>query len=82
MYVDALPARSAMPKEKLKEIIEKVKAKQNYINQLNAQTQMMYEQANQYLDRTTAQVTQPLTEEEIAQDAQRQARADFMAEMA
>lgn len=82
MYVDALPTRSAMPKEKLKEIIEKVKAKQNYINQLNAQTQMMYEQANQYLDRTTAQVTQPLSDEEITADAQRQAREDFYAEMA
>lgn len=80
MYVDALPSRSAMPKEKLKEIIEKVKAKQNYINQLNAQTQMMYEQANQYIDRTTAQVTQPLSEEEIRADAQRQATEDFLAE--
>ena len=80
MYVDALPTRSAMPKEKLKEIIDKVKAKQNYISQLNAQTQLMYEQANQLINNTTAQLEQPLTEEEIRADAQRQARADFMAE--
>ena len=80
LYVEALPSRSAMPKEKLKEIIEKVKAKQNYINQLNAQTQLMYNQANQMIDQTTADVTQPLSDEEIRADAQRQARADFMAE--
>ena len=80
MYVDALPTRSAMPKEKLKEIIDKVKAKQNYINQLNAQTQLMYEQANQLINNTTAQLEQPLSDEEIRADAQRQAREDFMAE--
>lgn len=80
MYVDALPTRSAMPKEKLKEIIEKVRAKQNYINALNAQTQAMYAQANQMIDQTTAQVTQPLSEEEIRADAQRQAREDFYAQ--
>jgi hypothetical protein len=79
LYVEALPTRSAMPKEKLKEIIEKVKAKQDYINQLNAQTQLMYDQANQMINQTTAQVTQPLSEEEIRADAQRQARADFYA---
>ena len=69
-----------MPKEKLKEIIEKVKAKQNYINQLNAQTQLMYDQANQMINQTTADVTQPLSDEEIRADAQRQAREDFYAE--
>jgi hypothetical protein len=80
LYVEALPTRSAMPKEKLKEIIEKVKAKQDYINQLNAQTQLMYDQANQLINNTTAQLEQPLTEEEIRADAQRQAREDFLAE--
>ena len=80
LYVEALPTRSAMPKEKLKEIIEKVKAKQNYINQLNAQTQLMYDQANQMINQTTADVTQPLSEEEIRADAQRQAREDFYAQ--
>ena len=80
MYVDALPTRSAMPKEKLEQILKKVRAKQNYINELNAQTQLMYEKANQLIDQTTASVTQPLTEEEIRADAQRQAEEDFYAE--
>ena len=82
MYVDALQTKSEMTKEKLEQIIKKVRAKQNYINELNAQTQLMYEKANQLIDQTTASVTQPLTEEEIRADAQRQAREDFMAEQA
>jgi hypothetical protein len=40
----------------------------------------MYDQANQMINQTTADVAQPLSEEEIRADAQRQAREDFYAQ--
>lgn len=87
LYVDALPNKSAMPKQKIQEIIKKAKAKQLYIQQVNAQAQMMYQQANQYIDSTSQELidnqTTPrqFTEEEIRQDAARQAEEDYLAEI-
>lgn len=86
LYVDALPNKSAMPKQKIQEIIKKEKAKQLYIQQVNAQTQLMYQQANQYIDSANQDMidnqTTPrqFTEDEIRQDASRQAEEDFLAE--
>ncbi len=89
LYVEALPQQSAMPKQKLQDIIKKVKEKQLYIQQVNAQAQMMYQQANQYIDSANQGVLEnqtngprKFTEEEIRQDADRQAEQDFMAEQA
>lgn len=62
MYVKALPDRSAMPKKKLEELIKTARAKQEYINQLDAQVQTMYNDANTYLDRESQnfqEVTMP-----------------------
>lgn len=48
-YVDALPDNSTMPKQQLLELIKKVKAKQEYIAQIQAQMQMQTQRANQFL---------------------------------
>lgn len=48
-YVEALPDNSTMPKQQLLELIKKVKAKQEYIAQIQAQMQMQTQRANQFL---------------------------------
>lgn len=48
-YVEALPDNSTMPKQQLIEIIKKVKAKQEYIAQIQAQMQMQTQRARQFL---------------------------------
>lgn len=48
-YVEALPDNSTMPKQQLLELIKKVKAKQEYIAQIQAQMQMHTQRANQFL---------------------------------
>lgn len=48
-YVEALPENSTMPKQQLLELIKKVKAKQEYIAQIQAQMQMQTQRANQFL---------------------------------
>lgn len=50
VYVNALPDKSTMPKQKLQEIIKNIKDKQLYIQQLQANTEMAYSNANQYID--------------------------------
>lgn len=48
-YAEALPDNSTMPKQQLLELIKKVKAKQEYIAQIQAQMQMQTQRANQFL---------------------------------
>lgn len=48
-YVEALPDNSTMPKQQLLELIKKVKAKQEYIAQIQAQMQTQTQRANQFL---------------------------------
>lgn len=48
-YVEALLDNSTMPKQQLLELIKKVKAKQEYIAQIQAQMQMQTQRANQFL---------------------------------
>ena len=48
-YVEELPDNSTMPKQQLLELIKKVKAKQEYIAQIQAQMQMQTQRANQFL---------------------------------
>ena len=48
-YVEALPDNSTMPKQQLLELIKKVKAKQEYIAQIQAQMQMQTQRANQLI---------------------------------
>ena len=48
-YVEALPDNSTMPKQQLLELIKKVKSKQEYIAQIQAQMQMQTQRANQFL---------------------------------
>jgi hypothetical protein len=48
-YIDVLPAKSVMPKQIIKKRIQKEREKQERIAQIDAQTQLMYQQANQFL---------------------------------
>lgn len=58
-YVEALPDNSTMPKQQLLELIKKVKAKQEYIAQIQAQMQMQTQRANQFLQNDSdAQASQ------------------------
>lgn len=49
-YVEALPDNSTMPKQRLLELIKKVKAKQKYIAEIQAQMQLQTQNAKQFLD--------------------------------
>lgn len=49
MYADALDDDSVMPKQKLLDVIEKAEAEQQKIAQIQAQSQMMQQQVNQFL---------------------------------
>lgn len=87
LYVESLPDRSTMPKQRLVEIIKKVKSKQMYIQQLQAQTNLMNQQVNQYINNQSQEYTDQManggwvSEEEKLQDADRQAYEDAMAEI-
>lgn len=61
-YVEALPDNSTMPKQQLIEIIKKVKAKQEYIAQIQAQMQMQTQRARQFLQNDTASQASQIAE--------------------
>lgn len=50
VYVKLLDDDSVMPKQKLKEAIEYIEAEQQKIAQINAQAQMLQQQASQYIN--------------------------------
>lgn len=50
LYIDSLPNRSVMPKQRIKDIIKREREKQARIAQIHAETQLMYQQANQFLN--------------------------------
>ncbi len=87
VYVNALPDKSTMPKQRLLEIIKKVKNKQLYIQQLQAQTQLVNQQVNQYINNQSQELDDQIanggwtSEEEKLQDADKQAYLDALAEM-
>ena len=86
LYVNSLPDKSTMPKQKLLEIIKKSKEKQMYIQQLQAQTQLVNQQANQYIQTQQQEFEDNFaggwsSEEEKLQDADRQAYLDALAEV-
>ena len=76
-----------MPKQRLLEIIKKVKNKQLYIQQLQAQTQLVNQQVNQYINNQSQELDDQIanggwtSEEEKLQDADKQAYLDALAEM-
>lgn len=49
LYATALPDNSTMPKQDILDIIKRERAKQNYINQLDAQAKQMFSASQQYL---------------------------------
>lgn len=61
-YVEALPDNSTMPKQQLIEIIKKVKAKQEYIAQIQAQMQMQTQRARQFLQNDPASQASQIAE--------------------
>ena len=86
LYVNSLPDKSTMPKQRLLEIIKKSKEKQMYIQQLQAQTQLVNQQANQYIQTQQQEFEDNFaggwsSEEEKLQDADRQAYLDALAEV-
>lgn len=50
VYASVLPDDSTMPKKELLEAIKKEKEKQEYIAQLDTQTQQMFQNANQFIN--------------------------------
>jgi hypothetical protein len=50
LYATALPDNSTMPKQDILDIIKRERAKQNYINQLDAQAKQMFSASQQYLN--------------------------------
>lgn len=48
-YIDVLPAHSVMPKQTIKKRIKREKEKQARIAQINAEAQIMFQRANQFL---------------------------------
>ena len=48
-YLDILPTHSVMPKQQIKKRIQKEQEKQARIAQINARAQLMFQQANQFL---------------------------------
>lgn len=61
-YVEALPDNSTMPKQQLIEIVKKVKAKQEYIAQIQAQMQMQTQRARQFLQNDPASQASQIAE--------------------
>ena len=85
LYAESLPEKSTMPKQKILDICKKVKEQQLYIQQLQAQTNLMTQQANQYIDMQAQQVGENaagmnIDDDEILKDADRQAYEDALAE--
>lgn len=85
LYAESLPEKSTMPKQKILDICKKVKEQQLYIQQLQAQTNLMTQQAKQYIDMQAQQVGENaagmnIDDDEILKDADRQAYEDALAE--
>lgn len=85
LYAESLPEKSTMPKQKILDICKKVKEQQLYIQQLQAQTNLMTQQAKQYIDMQAQQVGEnaagmDIDNEELLADADRQAYEDALAE--
>lgn len=85
LYAESLPEKSTMPKQKILDICKKVKEQQLYIQQLQAQTNLMTQKANQYIDMQAQQVGENaagmnIDDDEILKDADRQAYEDALAE--
>lgn len=76
VYVKLLDDDSVMPKQKLKEAIEYIEAEQQKIAQINAQAQMLQQQASQYINgdpesqasMTMDQLREQQTEEEPVEE--------------
>lgn len=69
-YVEALPDNSTMPKQQLLELIKKVKAKQEYIAQIQAQMQMQTQRANQFLQNDPDAQASQMAEAQQRNDSQ------------
>lgn len=84
LYAESLPEKSTMPKQKILNICKKVKEQQLYIQKLQAQTNLMTQQANQYIDMQAQQVGENIAgmnvDDELLKDADRQAYKDALAE--
>lgn len=84
LYAESLPEKSTMPKQKILDICKKVKEQQLYIQKLQAQTNLMTQQANQYIDMQAQQVGENIAgmnvDDELLKDADRQAYKDALAE--
>lgn len=85
LYAESLPEKSTMPKQKILDICKKVKEQQLYIQKLQAQTNLMTQQANQYIDMQAQQVGENIAgmnvdEDELLKDADRQAYKDALVE--
>ena len=69
VYVDSLPDDAVAPKARLKKIIQRQKQKQLYIAQSQAQAQLMFQNAQQYIN-SDPEVQQDITQQYQAQQYQ------------
>ena len=72
-YVALLDDDSVMPKQKLEEAIELMEAEQRKIAMINAQAQIMQQNANQFLNQDIESQASTINEAQMQLDAERQA---------
>ena len=75
IYVELLDDDSVMPKQKLEEAIELMEEEQRKIALINAQAQIMQQNANQFLNQDVAAQANTINEAQMQLDAERAATA-------
>jgi hypothetical protein len=75
LYVELLDDDSVMPKQKLEEAIELMEAEQRKIALINAQAQIMQQNANQFLNQDIEAQASTINEAQMQIEAERQATA-------
>ena len=68
LYTEALPDNSAMPKQRILQIIKKEEAKQKYIAQLQSQAQMMMQNANNFINNDPDAQAQQIADTQTMQN--------------
>jgi hypothetical protein len=77
LYANALPDDSAMPKQKLLDIIEEEKEQQRKIAEINAQAQLRQQQYQQFINAEPDAQAEMVVEDAVRQSAEQQVEADM-----